>query len=56
MRKILAAAGALDGALARPLLTGKPGQERRDGAVVDLAQYDLDPEYRAMIDARQVSS
>jgi hypothetical protein len=36
----------------QPLLTGTPGRERRDGATVDLAQYEDDPEYRAMIDAR----
>ena len=36
----------------RKLLTGTPGRERRDGATVDLAAYEDDPEYRARIDAR----
>ncbi len=35
------------------LLTGKPGQGRRDGATVDLAEYADNPEYAAMIDARR---
>ena len=35
------------------LLTSKPGQGRRDGATVDLAEYADNPEYAAMIDARR---
>jgi hypothetical protein len=51
LRELAAAAAGRDPA--DRLLTGKPGQGRRDGATVDLAEYADNPEYAAMIDARR---